>query len=63
LLVARQDDTVEYRPVPVGDTTDGLAVIEKGVGPEDRVIVNGVQRARPGAKVAPEDAPQTASRE
>ncbi|HEY1375394.1 MAG TPA: efflux RND transporter periplasmic adaptor subunit [Gemmataceae bacterium] len=54
VLVVKADDTVEYRPVTVGLTTDDhLAVIEKGVTADDWVVVNGVQKARPGAPVEP----------
>ncbi len=55
VLVVTADDTVEYRPVTVGITTDDhMVVIEKGVAAEDRVIVNGMQKARPGAAVQPQ---------
>jgi multidrug efflux system membrane fusion protein len=54
VLVLAKDNTVEYRPVTVGITTaDHLVVIEKGVGADDRVIVKGLQKARPGAPVEP----------
>jgi hypothetical protein len=32
-------------------------VIEKGIKPDERFVVEGLQRARPGEKVAPEQAP------
>jgi hypothetical protein len=32
-----------------------MMVIKEGLNPDDRVIVNGIQRARPGAKVAPQE--------
>ena len=38
-------------PGPLQD--DGLRVIRKGLKPEDRVIIDGIQRARIGAKVSP----------
>jgi hypothetical protein len=38
----------------MGRLEDGLRVIEEGLRPDDRVVVNGLQRARPGAKVDPE---------
>jgi RND family efflux transporter MFP subunit len=53
LLVVDQDNTVQYRPVKTGITLDGLRVIEQGLNAGDRVVVNGLQRARPGAKVNP----------
>ena len=43
--------TVDYRPVQVGKLDRGLRVVEKGINPGERVIVSGLQRVRPGAKV------------
>jgi multidrug efflux pump subunit AcrA (membrane-fusion protein) len=40
----------------LGPLDDGLRVIREGLHAEDRVIVNGIQRARVGAKVAPSPA-------
>ena len=37
------------------DLHQGLRVIKEGLSPDDRVIVAGVQRARPGAKVTPQE--------
>jgi len=39
----------------LGDTHDGLRVIKDGIGADDRVVVNGVARIRPGQKVTPEE--------
>jgi hypothetical protein len=36
-------------------TDDGLRIIKSGIAPEDQVIINGLLRARPGAKVTPEE--------
>ena len=62
VFVVRDDDTVEARPVMLGPLDDGLRVIREGLKPEDRVIVEGLQRARVGAKVSPhvKDAPKPA---
>ena len=46
-------NTVQAKPVVTGPLSNGLRVIRSGVAPTDRVIVNGVQRARPGQKVTP----------
>ena len=51
-LVA-QDGTVIARPVVLGPLTGSLRVIRSGLRPTDRVIINGIQRARPGQKVQP----------
>ena len=51
------DNKADYREVVAGPLVDGLRVIEKGLKPGDWVIVNGLQRARPGNPVTPEKAP------
>lgn len=48
----------QARPVQLGPVFEAMRVIEKGVGPEDRVIVNGLQMAMPGAKVNAVEAPE-----
>jgi membrane fusion protein, multidrug efflux system len=53
VFVVKDDDTVEARPVTLGPLDDGLRVVRDGLKPEDRVIVDGLQRARVGAKVSP----------
>jgi len=58
LLVVNQKDEVEHRKVKVGSKEGALRVILEGIKPEDRVVVAGVQRARPGAKVTPVEAGQ-----
>ncbi|MEO8318295.1 MAG: efflux RND transporter periplasmic adaptor subunit [Bradyrhizobium sp.] len=56
VFVVKEDDTVEARPVVLGPLDEGLRVIREGLKPEDRVIVDGLQRARVGAKVTPQTA-------
>jgi RND family efflux transporter MFP subunit len=56
VLVVKADDTVEARAVTLGPLDDGLRVIREGLKPDDRVIVDGLQRARVGAKVSPHEA-------
>src|SRR6266550_8416998 len=53
VFVVKDDDTVEAKPVTLGPIDDGLRVIREGLKPDDRVIVDGLQRARVGAKVSP----------
>jgi membrane fusion protein (multidrug efflux system) len=55
VLVVREDDTVEFRNVVPGVSSDGMRQIEKGLSAGERVIVDGVQKARAGAKVKPEE--------
>ncbi|MBA4094499.1 MAG: efflux transporter periplasmic adaptor subunit [Candidatus Accumulibacter sp.] len=43
----------EYRPVTLGPVVDGLRVVRSGVKAGEKIVVNGLQRVRPGAPVAP----------
>jgi membrane fusion protein, multidrug efflux system len=53
VFVVKDDDTVEAKPVTLGPLDEGLRVIREGLKPEDRVVVDGLQRVRVGAKVSP----------
>jgi membrane fusion protein, multidrug efflux system len=53
VFVVKDDNTVEAKPVTLGPLDDGLRVIREGLKAEDKVIVDGIQRARVGAKVTP----------
>ena len=57
VFVVKDDNTVEAKHVTLGPLDEGLRVIRDGLKPEDKVIVNGLQRARVGAKVTPQTAP------
>lgn len=48
------DDVAQYRPVTLGPIIDGLRVIRTGLNGEDRVVINGLVRVRPGVKVTPQ---------
>lgn len=52
LLVVSADDVVEQRAVETGILVDGLRVITGGLTKSDWVVVEGLQRATPGSKVA-----------
>jgi multidrug efflux system membrane fusion protein len=52
LLVVNDKNVVEQRAVETGEETDGgLRIIKSGLRPDDRVVVNGIQRAIPGSIV------------
>ena len=51
--VVAADGSVTQTPVQLGPLVDGLRVIRSGIRPTDRIIIDGLQRAMPGAKVAP----------
>ena len=52
VAVVGPDDTVEIRGVELGDRSGSLWIIEKGLEPGERVIVEGVQKVRSGITVA-----------
>ncbi len=54
LLTVGSDNLVAKKPIRMGQLVDGLRVITEGLQPGERIIVKGLQRARPGARVDPE---------
>ncbi len=54
VLTVAADGTVTPRQVRLGPLADGLRVVRSGLAPEDRVIIGGLQRARPGMRVTAE---------
>src|SRR5262249_3486036 len=54
LLAVNDRNVVEYRAVKLGRLFDNLRVIQEGLKPGELVIVNGIQRARPGLTVTPQ---------
>jgi membrane fusion protein (multidrug efflux system) len=54
VAVVKPDDTVEIRMVKTAERVGDLWVIESGVKPGERIVVEGLQKVRPGAKVKPE---------
>ena len=55
VLVVGADNKVAYRPVTLGASVDGERIVTAGLEPGERIVVNGLQRVRPGAVVAPQD--------
>lgn len=51
VYIVAKDGTVGAKPVQLGPVVNGLRVVRSGLTPDDRVIINGQQRARPGQKV------------
>jgi RND family efflux transporter MFP subunit len=54
VLVLGPDDIVQYRAVKLGPAIDGLRLVREGLRAGEEIVVNGLQRVRPGVKVAPE---------
>ncbi len=61
LLAVNDKNVVEFRPVRLGISADGMRVVEEGIQPTDWVIINGLQRARPGEEVKPVKAEMAAA--
>src|SRR5262249_29392761 len=51
VYVVNDKNEVAYRKVKFGQAIQGLRVIKEGVAAGERVIINGMQRVRPGAHV------------
>lgn len=53
VYVVKQDGTVEYRPVTLGNAQGMMRTIDSGLTAGENVIVNGLMRVQPGMKVQP----------
>jgi multidrug efflux system membrane fusion protein len=60
VLVVKPDSTVEYRPIQLGRLVDGYRVVSGGLKPGEKVVVNGLQRVRPGMRVTATSGPMLA---
>jgi multidrug efflux system membrane fusion protein len=54
VLVIDQANKASYREVTLGALSGGLRVVSSGLEAGERIVVNGLQRVRPGAVVAPQ---------
>lgn len=61
VVIVGADKQAQYRDVDLGPSVDGLRVVRAGLKPGDSVIVDGLQRVRPGATVAARMVDMTAS--
>lgn len=55
VMVVGADNKANYREVTLGQAIDGLRVVSSGLQPGERIVVNGLQRVRPGVTVAPQE--------
>ncbi|MCJ1886118.1 efflux RND transporter periplasmic adaptor subunit [Pseudomonas sp. LA21] len=51
VLVMDKDSKVQYRSIELGPKLEGLRIVRNGLAKGDRIVVNGLQRVRPGAQV------------
>ncbi|MCY1228763.1 Efflux pump periplasmic linker BepF [compost metagenome] len=59
VFVVGTDNKVEYRQVKLGPNSDGLRIVESGLKSGENIVVNGLQRVRPGVVVAPQQVEET----
>ena len=53
VYVVGPKNEIQYRSVTLGPIVDGLRVVRDGLGAGESVVVNGLQRVRPGVQVTP----------
>jgi len=63
VIVVGADNKAEYREVKLGAAVNGLRIVSSGLKANERVVVNGLQRVRPGALLAPSIVPMDAKPE
>jgi membrane fusion protein, multidrug efflux system len=54
VLVVGADNKAEYREVSLGASVGGLRIVKGGLKAGERIVVNGLQRVRPGSLVQPQ---------
>ena len=54
VMTVTKNGTVVPRRIKPGPMYDGLRIVRSGLSPDDRIIINGLMRARPGTKVTPQ---------
>lgn len=55
VLTIGEGNKVEYRQVQLGPIIDGKRIVRSGLKPGEKIIVNGMMHARPGAPVNPQE--------
>jgi membrane fusion protein, multidrug efflux system len=61
VFVVSGDGKAEYREVKLGPMVDGLRVVKAGLKPGEKIVVNGLQRVRPGSPITAQTVPMVAS--
>jgi multidrug efflux system membrane fusion protein len=57
VLVLGEDNSVNYRAIELGPKLEGLRIVRTGLAKGEKIVVNGLQRAMPGATVEPQAVP------
>ncbi len=61
VLVVDKDNKAIYRSVDLGPKLEGLRIVRSGLTKDDRIVVTGLQRVRPGSPVDPQDTPMASA--
>jgi multidrug efflux system membrane fusion protein len=61
VFVVDKDGKAEYREVKLGPVVEGLRVVKSGLKPGEKIVVNGLQRVRPGAPITAQTVPMVAN--
>lgn len=61
VLTLTQTNTVAYRPVELGPVINGQRIVRAGLDEGEKIVVNGLQRVRPGMPVTPQQEVASAS--
>jgi hypothetical protein len=49
--VVKADSTVEARPIEIGEDSNGVTIVKKGLGGDEKVVTTNQYRLQPGAHV------------
>ena len=55
VMTVTTDNKIEPRVVRPGPTELGLRIVRRGLEPDDRIVINGLLRVRPGMEVTPRE--------
>lgn len=55
VLVVDKDNKAIYRSVDLGPKIEGLRIVRSGLAKDDRIVISGLQRVRPGSPIDPQD--------
>ena len=61
VLVVNSANEVSYRAVTLGSRLQGLRVVKDGLQDGEHIVVNGLQRVRPGSQVQPQTVPMASA--
>lgn len=61
VYVVDKAGNAEYRAVKLGPVNEGLRIVREGLKPGEKIVVNGLQRVRPGAPITAQTVPMVAT--